>query len=152
VKIDRRYIQEACVQLGVQFVPHSKAGLYTNIGRWARLLGWKDWERVTWMTQRPRIYYPDGIIDPLDFWQTIAHELVHWKQQGPSLWGRLAWMVRYGISERFRYEAEREAFLVTIKVGDGSPRQIARDLRAFYRITSVPEAEMEEWLTAHSVE
>lgn len=143
--ITRETVAAECER--VRFVPWSEAGPYTNVHRWARAFGWDP--ATMWQTQRPRIYHPSWVEDPLDHWQIVAHELVHWRQQGPSWWGRLRWFALYGLSERHRYRAEREAYLVDIRLGVRSPLEVARLLRAQYRI-SVPEDEILEWLLAHT--
>ena len=134
-------------QLGVKFLDHREAARQhvTNIAAWAKLVGYKDYERSVWLTLRPYIIHPVGE-NPLDDWRTIAHELVHFRQQ-PEGWPRLwMWIIRYGCSQDFRWRMEREAHLVNLRLGQY--RDIARlveSMKTFYRLSGITAERMVAW-------
>lgn len=143
--VTRESVTSDCTRLRVRFVPWSEAGHYTNVQKWARLFNWSA--ETMWQTQRPRIYHPSWVSDPLDHWQTVAHELVHWRQQGPTRLPTWWWCARYGVSSDFRWRMEREAYLVNIAFGM-TPAVATDILQRQYMIT-VPREEMIAWFEAH---
>jgi hypothetical protein len=132
----------------VRLRPHRSSSLMGLYGRLASLFGVKGFQETFWLTLDPVIYHPNHIADPLadpSRYDTIRHELVHVKQQR----GRLtAWVLKYLCSQRFRWEAEREAYLVNIRAGE-DPRWSATSLHRNYKIADPSEAQMVAWFEAH---
>jgi hypothetical protein len=134
--------------MGARLVPHKQSTLTTLYGWLAGFFGVKDFVNRYWLTLAPTIYYPSYIKNPFDprYATEIRHELVHVRQQRR---GSLAgWVLRYLISQEFRWEQEREAYLVNVGDGD-EPVLIGALLRRSYRITYLPEAELVRWLETH---
>jgi len=123
---------------GVKWRRHADMPLPWRFSFWKG----KVWADHTFMTLRPYIYLPDPIDDPWPYWRTIAHELVHWRQQKKSY--PLMWMAKYAASQKFRWESEREAFLIDLFFG-GDLLRITTALRDDYGIRCVSPGEMREW-------
>lgn len=133
---------------GARLRPHKTSWLMGAYGQMARLFGVSDFTSRFWLTLCPVIYHPNQIAEPLSdvsLHVVIRHELVHIKQQR----GRLsAWVFKYLLSQAFRWEAEREAFLVNIR--DGSdPESIAVTLHRDYKISKPSVHDMVKWFEAH---
>jgi hypothetical protein len=141
-------IQAEVRDAGAKLVPHKQSTLTTLYGWLAGFFGVKDFTNTFWLTLRPTIYHPNHILNPFlpVYEDIIRHELVHVRQQRRAgLWG---WVIRYLASQQFRWEQEREAYLVNVRAGD-SPVLIAATLRRAYRISNPTEQAMALWLETH---
>ena len=148
MKQNESSIEAEVRKAGVRLVPHKHSTLTTLYGMVAGWFGVKDFTNRFWLTLAPTIFYPNYIGNPLDakYQTSLRHELVHIRQQRRAgLWG---WTLRYLASQRFRWEQEREAYLVNVRAGD-APILIAAALRRAYKITEPSEEAMVVWLETH---
>ncbi len=134
---------------GARLRPHSSSALMGLYGAVARWFGVRNFVETFWLTLGTTIYHPNHLANPLAderLYTTIRHELVHVRQQRTGLVG---WVVRYLTSQKFRWEAEREAYLLNVRDGD-SPAWIAHQLHVAYKIDQPSEVAMERWLQEHA--
>jgi hypothetical protein len=135
-------------ELGVRYRHHRDMPLPWRFSFWMSVVGQPEWRNNVWMTIRPYVYVPDDVltVDIYKHWQTLAHELVHWRQQRNST--PLLWLAKYAASQRFRWEQEREAYSVSIALGSDVSSVVAM-LRGSYGIHCVPAEDMRRWFAAH---
>lgn len=149
--ITQESVAAECKKLGVEIRTWDKAGTYTNVAIWAKLFGYKDFERNYFMTLRPRIMCPVGIRDPIaETWKTIAHELVHWKRQPSNKASLLWWVVKYGACQKFRALEEMYAHLADLQTGrlGYDIPHIVEHTRQVHSLDKVDPAWMCAWLEA----
>ena len=143
--ITRETVSKAVAENGVRFQAHDE-GWTGALGWWAERLGWKNWRERYWMTIGTTIYHPAKVQDPLGNHVIVLHELVHVRQQrevGPK-W----WLFRYCTSWRFRWEQEREAYLVDIQAGRLLVSEAINLLREYG--IDLPYPQMEAWFNRHT--
>ena len=130
--------------LRARLEPHRRSVRVRIWGQLARLGGVHDFGRRFWITLDPVIYYPLDV-DPESpaHETTIRHELVHIRQQRQR--GLTPWLIKYVGSARFRYEQERDAFLVDVRAG-ADPRAIAVSLARDYKLRAISVDQMAAWL------
>lgn len=143
--ITREAAEKAVKENGVKFQAHNKG--WTNALGWcAERLGWANWRERFWMTLGRTVYHPASVTDPLSHVVTVLHELVHVRQQRET--GLAWWLCRYCASWRYRWEQEREAYLVQLLSGDTPLSFVVNTLRANYGIKLSAE-EMGRWFNRH---
>lgn len=138
---------------GVIFITHEDAARrhVTNLAAWGRLFGYDQKQYV--MTIRPYIIHPAGW-DPAAEWKHVAHELVHWKRQPANCIKRTWWIVRYGLSEKFRATEEMHAHLVDLRTGRSPPDvpALVERMRDWYRLGGVDPQWMVSWMVQRAPE
>lgn len=132
-------IDEKIKKYDVTFCPHSLSTKMNIVSKIANLIGYKNFKDVYWVTIGKTIYHPDNV-NPFCDYGTIEHELVHVDQQHKM--GLVKWLFKYLTSARFRYEQEREAYMVNVMRGI-SVLCIVSILRSY--LTNVSENEMISW-------
>lgn len=137
----RTELDARVARLGVRFCPHTKAIRMRIFAHCARLRGVDDWIDEYWLTWGKTIFHPASVTDPLADLVQIGHELVHVKQQAGTwlYW----WFLRYLTSWRFRWQEEREAYLINVRASE-SIEGIAITLRTDYAIRT-PADDMTQW-------
>ena len=119
---------------------------------WARLGGYKNYDRTVYVTLRPYIIYPNHIQAPLDNWRVIAHERVHWERQPVGRLKLLLWVWRYLSKPKFRAVEEMHAHLVDIRTGRarrlGQPdiSSVVERMREWYKLGHVDPGWMVDWM------
>jgi len=145
MNISREAAEKAVKENGLRFQSHAKG--WTNALGWcAERLGWKHWRERFWMTLGRTVYHPASVTDPLSRPVTVLHETVHSKQQLET--GLAWWLFRYCTSWRYRWQEEREAYLVNILAGDTPMSFVCNALRVDYGIKLSAE-EMGRWFQRH---
>ncbi len=139
-------LRDRCRKMGIEFCPHGNSVKMGIVAQFAALGGDPRWADTHWWTMGNTIYHPNWVADPLDFPQIIQHELVHVAQQDEC--PVPLWVLRYLTSQQFRWESEREAYLVDIAWGR-PVQEIVVLLRSDYRITQITAQAMEGWFDAH---
>lgn len=144
--MNRDAIKVKCDTLGVEFCRHRDSARMQVAG-WFHYLRGNPWfAQSVYVTWHPHIFVPDGVGDPLEDWQLIDHELVHFVQQRE--YGATRWVLRYLTSPRFRADQERPAFLRDIKNGRLTLKQAAERLHGpLYQLDEPPQA-TEAWFRA----
>jgi hypothetical protein len=143
--ITRDAAAKAVKENGVQFQSHSEG--WTNwLGWCAEKLGWVGWRGRFWMTIGHTIYHPDSVKDPLAHAATVIHECAHAKQQRETV--LVWWLFRYCTSWRYRWEQEREAYLVDLLSGETPLSFVVGALRTSYGI-KLSAKEMGIWFQQH---
>lgn len=150
VAVSRETVLAEVEQHKVRFLDHRRAAALgvTNLAAWAPLFGYKLFAETVWVTMRPWIIHPIGIDEPLDHWEMIAHELVHYGRQPSNRLGVLLWIAKYGLSNKRRAIEEMEAHVVDIIVG-----RVTRNIPAlvdrmvsWYRIKGVDKGWMCDYM------
>jgi len=149
--ISRETVEQDIDELEVRLISHRTASArgVSSIAAWAPLFGYKRFKETVWMTLRPYIIHPVGIIDPFDYWPVMAHELAHWKRQPDSRLKLMWWVIRYGTSQRVRAVEEMHAHLVdleTKRLGDSVPH-IVEKMRDWYRLNRIDPQWMIDWMS-----
>lgn len=141
--MNRDWAQVQIDSLGVNLVPHKDSVIMWVADMWHDLQGNPWFDKTVWMTLHPYIYYPSHIKDPMEYWEIIAHELVHWERQRDM--GVMEWVWNYITDWSFREREEKPAFVRSIKLRRLSPRQAAQRLRGPLYGVETPEDELTEW-------
>lgn len=145
MNISRDAAEKAVKENGLRFQSHAEG--WTNwLGRCAEMLGWSHWRGRFWMTLGRTIYHPASVTDPLAHPVTVIHECVHANQQRTT--GLAWWLFRYCTSWRYRWEQEREAYLVNVLAGDTPLSFVCNSLRVDYGI-KLSVDEMSRWFSSH---
>lgn len=140
----RAQVVAAVKAAGVSFEAHDE-GWTNSLGWTAELLGWKGWRENYWLTLGKTIHHPASVKDPIASAVIVMHELVHARQQ--ELMGVVRWTAKYCSCWRFRYEQEREAYLVDIRAGRLTVGEVIDLLRSDYGVKT-PAKEMARWFHA----
>lgn len=141
--MSRDAVKAKCDFLGVRFCQHHESVRMRIAGWYHYLAGNPLFNQTTFVTIYPWIFTPDGWDDPLESWETIDHECVHWVRQRD--YGVSKWVFRYLTSWEWRYREERIAFLRDVKNGHLTVDQVVYRLRGSLYGVQTPAGEIREW-------
>jgi hypothetical protein len=140
----REQVAAEVARLGVSFEAHDEG--WTNTLGWAaETFGWKAWRQNYWLTLGKTIHHPASVKDPLGHFVIVMHELVHVRQQAKM--GVVPWTAKYCSCWSFRWEQEREAYLIDLRAGRLTVGEVVTTLRKNYGVKT-PVDRMVRWFNA----
>lgn len=143
---------------GIEYVPKDSILIFRLADWILKLFGARDFMDL-WMTicsrKKKRVYH-NPKVDPRSpeaRWLR-RHEGEHVRQQTTYRWGPKVWILHYIVSADFRWEQEREAFLVNLIDGDVDLVKVAQSLSSWKYLWCVNQSHAETWfktqLLAHA--